>query len=162
MRGQKSSFYLLYAHAASLRGVSDKWRPLREGGAVAVTAIYLDTKTEFKSENQFTNLTFYLWNLQSKRLVFLSFVWLFSYPADVLALRSRREGLGADDGVPPHEGVLLVDIRPALLWSNHRAVMRRQQAVHARLLVDLDKGKRLWSASLNLFWNGKWWTLKAV
>lgn len=63
----------------------------------------------------------------------------FSYPADVLALRSGGEGLGADDGVPPHEGVLLVDVRAALLGSNHRAVVGRRQAVHARLLVDLDK-----------------------
>ncbi len=62
-----------------------------------------------------------------------------SYPADVLALRSGGEGLGADDGVPPHEGVLLVDIRAPLLGSNHRAVVGRRQAVHARLFVDLDK-----------------------
>ena len=62
----------------------------------------------------------------------------FSYPADVLALRSRGEGLGADDGVAPHEGDLLVDVRAPLLRPDHRAVMRRRQAVHARLLVHLD------------------------
>lgn len=60
-------------------------------------------------------------------------------PADVLALRAGGEGLGADNGVSPHEGVLLVDVRAALLWSDHRAVVGRQQAVHARLLVDLHK-----------------------
>lgn len=65
-----------------------------------------------------------------------------SYPADVLALRSRGEGLGADDGVPPHEGVLLVDVRAAFLRANHRAVVGRQQVVHARLLVHLDKENR--------------------
>lgn len=63
-----------------------------------------------------------------------------SYPADVLALRPRGEGLGADDGVPPHERVLLVDVRAALLGSDHRAVLGWQRAFHARLLVDLDKG----------------------
>lgn len=62
-----------------------------------------------------------------------------TYPADVLALRSGGEGLGADDGVPPHERVLLVDVWPAFLGSNHRAVVGRRQAVHARLLVHLDK-----------------------
>lgn len=71
---------------------------------------------------------------------FVSFILiLFFYPnpADVLALRSGREGLGADDGVAPHEGVLLVDVRPAVLGSNHR-VVGRQGVVHARLLVHLD------------------------
>lgn len=63
----------------------------------------------------------------------------FSYPADVLALRAGGERLGADDGVAPHEGVLVVDVQVALLRSNHRAVVGRQQAVHACLLVDLDK-----------------------
>lgn len=62
-----------------------------------------------------------------------------SHPADVLALRSRGERLGADDGVPSHEGDLLVDVRAALLRSDHRAVVGRQQVVHARLLVDLHK-----------------------
>ena len=67
---------------------------------------------------------------------------LLSYPADVLALRSRGEGLGADDGVSPHERVLLVDVRAAFLGPNHRAVVGRQQVVHARLLVHLDKENR--------------------
>lgn len=62
-----------------------------------------------------------------------------SYPADVLALRPGGERLGTDDGVPSHEGDLLVDLRPPLLRSDHRAVVGRQRAVHARLLVDLDK-----------------------
>lgn len=62
-----------------------------------------------------------------------------SHPADVLALRSRGERLGADDGVPSHEGDLLVDVRTALLRSDYRAVVGRQQVVHARLLVDLHK-----------------------
>lgn len=60
-----------------------------------------------------------------------------TYPADVLALRSGREGLGADDGVAPHEGVLLADVRAPLFGPNHGAVMQRRQAVHARLLVHL-------------------------
>lgn len=105
----------------------------------------------------FTDLTEYFdkprvkglfFSLLSDELLFHCFVYFlllrtasvtFSYPADVLALRARGERLGADDGVPPHEGVLVVDVRVALLWSNHRAVVGRQQAVHTRLLVDLDK-----------------------
>lgn len=35
--------YLLHAHAASLGGVPDKRRLLGEGGAVAVTAVYLQS-----------------------------------------------------------------------------------------------------------------------
>lgn len=62
---------------------------------------------------------------------------VLSYPADVLALGSGGEGLGADDGVAPHEGVLLVDVWPALLRSDHRAVVG--QVVHARLFVHLEK-----------------------
>ena len=61
------------------------------------------------------------------------------YPADVLALRAGGEGLGADDGVPPHEEVLVGDIRAALLGPNHRTVMRQRQAVHTRLFVHLDE-----------------------
>lgn len=64
-----------------------------------------------------------------------------AYPADVLALRARGEGLGADDGVAPHEGVLLVDVRAALLGSDGRAVVVRQHGVHAGLLVDLMEEK---------------------
>lgn len=59
------------------------------------------------------------------------------YPADVLALGSRGEGFGADDGISPDEGVLLRDIQTALLWPNDRAVMR-QQTIHTGLLVYLD------------------------
>lgn len=61
------------------------------------------------------------------------------YPADVLALRSWGEGLGADDGVPPHKRVLLVDVWSTLLGPNNRAVVGRWQAVHTRLLVHLDE-----------------------
>lgn len=63
----------------------------------------------------------------------------FCYPADVLALRAGGERLGADDGVPPHEGVLLADIRTALFGSNYRAALGWQGADHARLLVDLER-----------------------
>lgn len=63
----------------------------------------------------------------------------FCYPADVLALRSWREGLGADDGVPSHKRVLLANIWPTLFGPNDRAVLGRWQAVHTRLLVHLDE-----------------------
>lgn len=62
----------------------------------------------------------------------------FSYPADVLALRAGGEGLGADDGVPPREGVLLTDIRSAFFRSNYRAALGQQRADHAGLLIDLE------------------------
>lgn len=64
-----------------------------------------------------------------------------AYPADVLALRARGEGLGADDGVAPHEGVLLVDVGSALLGPDGGAVVVRQHWVHAGLLVDLIEEK---------------------
>lgn len=63
-----------------------------------------------------------------------------SYPADVLALRSGGEGLGPDDGVAPHEGDLLAALRAPLFRPNHRAVMEWRQAVHTRLLIDLNEG----------------------
>lgn len=63
------------------------------------------------------------------------------YPADVLALRAGGERLGADDGVPPHERVLLADVRTALFGSNYRAALRRRRAARARLLVDLERAK---------------------
>lgn len=44
-------FYLLHAHAASLRGVSDKRRLLGEGGAVAVTAVYLKDQKNSRESN---------------------------------------------------------------------------------------------------------------
>lgn len=54
------TFYLLHAHAASLRGVSDKRRLLGERGAVAVTAVYLkDQKKQQRVKHQFTYLTEY-------------------------------------------------------------------------------------------------------
>lgn len=65
----------------------------------------------------------------------------FYYPADVLALRAGGECLGADDGVPPHERVLLADVRTALFGSNYRAALQRQRADRARLLVDLKTEK---------------------
>lgn len=65
----------------------------------------------------------------------------FRYPADVLALRAGGERLGADDGVPPHERVLLADVRTALFGSHYRAALQRQRADHARLLVDLKREK---------------------
>lgn len=63
----------------------------------------------------------------------------FCYPADVLALRAGGERLGADDGVAPHEGVLLAHIRTALFGSDYRAALGRQGAGRARLLVDLER-----------------------
>lgn len=55
----------------------------------------------------------------------LSLSACFSYPADVLALRSWGEGLGADDCVSSHKRVLLVDVWPTLLGPNNRAVVGR-------------------------------------
>ena len=130
-------FYLLHAHAASLRGVSDKRRLLGEGGAVAVTAVYLKDQKNSRESNISSQTSLNIYQIFNC-LMFHSTVSA-CYPADVLALRSRGERLGADDGVPSHEGDLLVDVRAALLGSNHRAVVGRQQAVHARLLVDLHK-----------------------
>lgn len=75
----------------------------------------------------------------------------FCYPADVLALRPGGEGLGADDGVPPHERVLLADVWTALFGSNHRAALQRQRADHARLLVDLKRERVVkWAGDSNL------------
>lgn len=69
--------------------------------------------------------------------------WSCRYPADVLALRSRGEGLGPDDGVAPHEGVL-VDVGAPFLRPDHRAVMGRRRVLRTRLLVDLWRQKDVW------------------
>ena len=45
-------------------------------------------------------------------------------PADILALGTWGEGLGADNSVAPHKRILLVDFRPPLLRPDHRGRAR--------------------------------------
>lgn len=99
------------------------------------------------------------WNKSPQTLMvryFACFVLLsFSHPADVLALGAGGERLGSDDGVPSQEWVLLVDVWPALFGSNHWAALAWQQAVHARLLVDLEKEK----VAIKIFFLTSEWTM---
>lgn len=57
------------------------------------------------------------------------------YPADVLALWTRRKGLGANDSVSPDKRVLLVQLKPALFGPDHGGGVR--EALHARLFIHL-------------------------
>lgn len=62
------------------------------------------------------------------------------YPADVLALWTRRKGLGANDRVSPDERVLLVQLKPPLFGSDHGRGVR--EALHARLFIHLWRSQR--------------------
>ncbi len=62
-------------------------------------------------------------------------VYVCSYPADILALRSRGKCLGPDDGVSSHKRVLMMDIMSPLLGPNDRSRMR--ETVHACLFIHL-------------------------
>lgn len=65
----------------------------------------------------------------------LSLTSLCIYPADVLALWSRRKRLGANYSVSPDKGVMLVQLDPSLFGSDHGGGVG--EALHARLLVHL-------------------------
>lgn len=64
------------------------------------------------------------------------------YPADVLALWTRRKGLGADYSVTPDKKVLLVQLKPSLFGPDHGGGGVRE-ALHARLFIHLWKDREM-------------------
>lgn len=121
--------YLFNTDTAPLGGVPDEGRLLGQSGAVAVAAVDLTVWVK-KAEWAWTYRT---WKS-------CACVCVRIYPADVLALWTRRKGLGANDSVPPDKRVLLVQLKPSLFGPDHRGGVR--EALHACLFIHLWQTRR--------------------
>lgn len=70
------------------------------------------------------------------------------YPADVLALWTRRKRLGANDGVSPDKRVLMVQLETALFGPHHGGGLR--EVLHARLFIHLWQSQRTLNTRLRI------------